>query len=34
MAGILEGIKDELDYKPFFGKSEDEIGCNGSHKSI
>jgi hypothetical protein len=25
MAGVLEGMKDEVGYKPFFGKSEDEI---------
>jgi hypothetical protein len=34
MAGVLEGFKDEVGYKPFFGKSEDEIRSNGSHRHI
>ena len=34
MAGVLEGMKDELGYKSLGMLREDEIGCNGPHESI
>jgi hypothetical protein len=34
MAGVLEGMNDELGYKSFGKLRMDEIGCNGSHKAF
>jgi hypothetical protein len=34
MAGVLEGIMDELGYKSSGKLRMNETGCNGSHESV